>query len=136
MPNSCSAFWTEIRFGSRQLVAKRQEHQRCYDYSSGAFIEFRPNPRARFGFSLAQLHQYTLEPDPELPLDSPAARERLVLAFSTGDVVVFGVRLASLLDHLRDQKLAAVWPLAERYANLEPSQPSSPGSPCGCSTTR
>ena len=38
-------------------------------------------------------------------------RERLVLAFSTADVVLFGLRLA------------AVWPLAERYGNLEPAQP-------------
>lgn len=110
-----------------ELAAKRQEHQRCYDYGGGAFIEFRPNPRTRYGFSVAQLHHYTLEPDPELPLDAPAQRERLVLAFSTGDVVVFGVRLASLLDHLRDQKLAAVWPLADRYANLEPAQPCVTG---------
>lgn len=50
-----------------------------------------------------------------------------MLAFSTGDVVLFGVRLAHLLDHLRDHKLAAVWSLAERYANLEPSQPCVTG---------
>ena len=39
------------------------------------------------------------------------------------DVVVFGARLAFLVDLLRDHKLTAVWPLAERYSNLEPSQP-------------
>jgi hypothetical protein len=66
----------------------------------------------------------TLEPDPELPLgDSPAPRERLVFAFSTADVVVFGARLAFLVDLIRDHKLTAVWPLGERYRNLEPSQP-------------
>ncbi len=108
-----------------ELAAKRD--QRCYESGNASFIEFRPNPRTRFGFSVAQLHHYTLEPDPELPLDAPAGRERLVLAFSTGDVVVFGVRLAHLLDHLRDHKLAAIWPLAERYANLEPSQPCVTG---------
>lgn len=88
-----------------------------------AFIEFRPNPRTRQGFSLVQLLHYTLEPDPELPLDSPGPKERLVFAFSTADVVVFGARLAFLVDLLRDHKLTAVWPLGERYANLEPSQP-------------
>ena len=60
-------------------------------------------------------------------LDSPGPKERLVFAFSTADVVVFGVRLALLVDQLRDQKLAAVWPLAERYATLEPSQPCVTG---------
>lgn len=104
-----------------EMAAKRQD--RCYESGNAAFIEFRPNPRTRQGFSAAQLLHYTLEPDPELPLDSPAARERLVFAFSTADVVVFGARLAFLVDLLRDHKLAAVWPLAERYSNLEPSQP-------------
>ena len=46
-----------------------------------------------------------------------------MFAFSTADVVVFGARLSFLVDLLREQKLAAVWPLAERYSNLEPSQP-------------
>jgi hypothetical protein len=103
-------------------VAARRD-QRCYESGNAAFIEFRPNPRTRQGFSSAQLLHYTLEPDPELPLDSPGPKERLVFAFSTADVVVFGARLAFLVDLLRDHKLAAVWPLAERYSNLEPSQP-------------
>ena len=76
---------------------------------------------------MAQLLHYTLEPDPELPLDAPAPRERLVFAFSSADVVVFGVRLSLLTELLRDHKLAALWPLAERYANLEPSQPCVTG---------
>jgi hypothetical protein len=65
-----------------------------------------------------------LEPDPELPLgDSPAPRERLVFAFSTADVVVFGARLSHLVELLRDQKLTAVSTMAERYVNLDTSQP-------------
>ncbi len=72
-------------------------------------------------------YHYTLEPDPELPFDSPAPKERLVFAFSTADVVVFGVRLSFLMELLREHKLAAVWPIAERYANLEPSQPCVTG---------
>lgn len=110
-----------------EIAAKRQEHQRCYEYGSASFIEFRPNPRTRQGFSFAQLLHYTLEPEPELPLDSPGPKERLVFAFSTADVVVFGVRLVHLVDHLREHKLAAVWPIAERYANLELSQPCVTG---------
>ena len=106
------------------MEAKRAAPRRCYESGNAAFIEFRPDPRTRQGFSASQLLHYTLEPDPELPLgDSPAPRERLVFAFSTADVVVFGARLAFLVDLLREQKLAAVWPLAERYSNLEPSQP-------------
>lgn len=63
-------------------------------------------------------------PERRLPLgDSPAPCKRLVFAFSTADVVVFGACLAFLVDLLRDQKLGAVWPLAERYSNLEPTQP-------------
>lgn len=54
-------------------------------------------------------------------------RERLALPFSMGDFDVFGVRLGHVLNRLDDQKLAAVWPLAEQYANLEPSQPCVTG---------
>lgn len=36
---------------------------------------------------------------------------------------VLGARLAFLVELLRDYKLAAVQPLADRYSNLEPSQP-------------
>jgi hypothetical protein len=46
-----------------------------------------------------------------------------VFTFSTADVVVFGAHLSHLADLLRDHKLTAAWPLAERYSNLEPSQP-------------
>ncbi len=106
-----------------ELEAKRAAPRRCYESGNASFIEFRPNPRTRQGFSASQLLHYTLEPDPELPLDSPGPKERLVFAFSTADVVVFGARLSFLVDLLRDHKLTAVWPLAERYSNLEPSQP-------------
>jgi hypothetical protein len=98
-----------------------QKKHRCYDDSPASFIEFRPTPRTRHGFALAQLLHYTLEPDLGELTDAP--RERLTLAFSTADVVVFGVRLAGLADLLREHKLAAVWPLAERYANLFPDKP-------------
>jgi hypothetical protein len=101
-------------------LASQKKH-RCYDDSSASFIEFRPTPRTRHGFALAQLLHYTLEPDLGELTDAP--RERLVLAFSTADVVVFGVRLTGLTDLLRDHKLAAVWPLAERYNNLFPDKP-------------
>jgi hypothetical protein len=77
-------------------------------------------PRTRHGFALAQLLHYTLEPEVGELTDAP--RERLTLAFSTADVVVSGVRLAGLCDLLREHKLAAVWPLAERYANLFPDK--------------
>lgn len=107
-----------------ELAAKREAHRRCYESGNAAFIEFRPNPHTRQGFAAGQLLHYTLEPDPELPLgEAPAPRERLVFAFSTADVVVFGARLAFLVELVRDHKLTAVWPLAERYSNLEPSQP-------------
>src|SRR3569623_785887 len=59
----------------REEVAARRE-QRCYDSGNAAFIEFRPNPRTRQGFALAQLLHYTLEPDPELQVDSPGPKER------------------------------------------------------------
>ena len=103
-----------------EITAKRKN--RCYEDSASSFIEFRPTPHTRHGFALAQLLHYALEPDPELPPDA-TPRERLVFAFSTADVVLFGLRLATLADLLREHKLAAVWPLPERYGNLEPSQP-------------
>lgn len=107
-----------------ELEAKRAAPRRCYESGTAAFIEFRPNPRTRQGFAVAQLLHHTLEPDPELPLrDSPTLRERLVFAFSTADVVVFGARLSHVVELLRDHKLTAVWPLAEGYSNLESFQP-------------
>jgi hypothetical protein len=107
-----------------EFEAKRTAHKRCYESGNAAFIEFRPNPRTRQGFAAQQLLHYTLEPDPELPLgDSPAPRERLVFAFSTADVVVFGARLSFLVELLRDHKLTVVSTMAERYANLDTSQP-------------
>lgn len=107
-----------------ELEAKRAAPRRCYESGNAAFIEFRPNPHTRQGFSASQLLHYTLEPDPELPLgESPAPRERLVFAFSTADVVVFGARLSHLVELLREHKLMAVSAMAERYVNLDTSQP-------------
>lgn len=101
----------------REASALRRERQRL-------LYRVPAQPAHGQGFSASQPLHYTFEPDPELPLgDSPAPRERLVFAFSTADVVVFGARLSFLVDLLRDHKLTAVWPLAERYSNLEPSQP-------------
>jgi hypothetical protein len=46
-----------------------------------------------------------------------------VFAFSTADVVVFGARLSQLVELVREHKLTAVSTMAERYINLDTSQP-------------
>jgi len=101
-----------------QLAARKPE---CFESEERSFIEFQPTPDSRQGFALAQLLHYTLEANPAAGKEE--APERLTLAFSTADVVIFGARLVRLTDLLREHKLAVVRPLSGRYSNLEPTQP-------------
>ena len=100
------------------LAARRAE---CFESEERSFIEFQSTPETRQGFALAQLLHYTLEANPAAGKEE--APERLTLAFSTADVVIFGARLVRLTDLLREHKLAIVRPLSGRYSNLEPTQP-------------
>ena len=101
------------------LAARKAE---CFESEERSFIEFQPTPETRQGFALAQLLHYTLEANPAAG-NKEEAPERLSLAFSTADVVIFGARLVRLTDLLREHKLAVVRPLSGRYSNLEPTQP-------------
>jgi hypothetical protein len=101
-----------------QLTARKPE---CFESEERSFIEFQLTPETRQGFALAQLLHYTLEANPAMAKEE--APERLTLAFSTADVVIFGARLVRLTDLLREHKLAVVRPLSGRYSNLEPTQP-------------
>ncbi len=90
----------------------------CYESATDrAFIEFQVTPTLHHSFSLGHLLDYSLSAnDGELPGTPP---QRLQLAFSTGEVVIFGARLESLTVLLRDQKLALVRPLPERFEGLK-----------------
>ena len=88
-----------------------------------AFIQFEATAQVKLGFAAHQLLHYTLEPSPEIEHSQDAPPERLTLGFSTADVVLLGWRLAKIADLLRDQKLASVRAIAERYANLAPNKP-------------
>jgi hypothetical protein len=93
----------------------------CYESANGsaACIEFHADKHHRRGFHFSQLIDYTLEPNPDADYGQDAPPEKLSLAFSTADVVVLGWRLGFLADKLRENKLAAIGVLPERYAELE-----------------
>jgi len=81
-------------------------------------IEFR-NGTQRRGFHSSHLIEYTLEETPEAEADGKTPPEKLVLAFSTADVTIFGWRLGRLADALRDNELGAVSASPKRLGELD-----------------
>jgi hypothetical protein len=77
----------------------------------------------RHGFATSQLIDYTLEPNPDAGGDQNAPPQKLVLAFSSADVVIVGWRLGRLADLLRENDLATVHILPRRYADLDRAGP-------------
>jgi hypothetical protein len=82
-----------------------------------ACIEFHLDEEHRHGFHTSQLIDYTLEPN-SAGEDENVPPQKLVLAFSTADVVILGWRLGRLADLLHENDLATVQVLAQRYADL------------------
>jgi hypothetical protein len=97
----------------------------CYTLSGKhcACIEFHLDEHHRRGFHTSQLIDYTLEPNPEAEDDKNAPPDKLAIAFSNADVVVFGWRLSRLSNALRENDLATVHVLPKRYAELEGNKP-------------
>ena len=101
-------------------------HQRRLLYHLGQVLRLHRVPSrrgARRGFHTSQLIDYTLEPNPDAGEDKNAPPQKLVLAFSTADVVILGWRLGRLADLLRENNLATVHVLSKRYADLDRSRP-------------
>jgi hypothetical protein len=71
------------------LAARKAE---CFESEERSFVEFQLTLETRQGFALAQLLHYTLEANPAAG-NKDESPERLTLAFSTADVVIFGARL-------------------------------------------
>jgi hypothetical protein len=82
----------------------------CYESANKycACVEFWLDDDVRHGFSVNQLIQYSLEPNPDVGDNKNAPAQKLLLAFSTADVVVSGWRLGRLADCLRENNLAVV----------------------------
>ena len=97
----------------------------CYTKSNKycACVEFHLDEHRRHGFHTSQLIDYTLEPNPDAGEDKNAPPHKLVLAFSTADVVILGWRLGRLADLLRENDLATVHALPNRYADLDRGRP-------------
>jgi hypothetical protein len=97
----------------------------CYTTSVKycACIEFHLDEERRHGFHTSQLIDYTLKPNPATGDDKKAAPQKLALAFSTADVVILGWRLGRLADLLRENNLATVRVLSNRYADLDRARP-------------
>jgi len=86
-------------------------------------IEFHMDEDRRHGFHSSQLIDYTLEPNPGADNDKTMPQQKLVLSFSTADVVILGWRLGRLADLLRENQLATVHVLPKRYADLDRARP-------------
>ena len=98
----------------------------CYTRSGMycACIEFRLDEHRRHGFQTSQLIDYTLEPSPDAEADNggraQAPPQKLVVAFSTADVVVLGWQLERLADLLRKNDLATVHILPKPSGEVNP----------------
>src|SRR6266542_780089 len=90
---------------------------------SCACVEFHLDEHRRHGYHTSQLLHYTLEPNPQAEEDKNAPPHKLVLAFSTADVVVLGWKLGVLANKLRENDLATVRVRPERYAALDRDKP-------------
>jgi hypothetical protein len=88
-----------------------------------ACVEFHLDEEQRHGFHSGQLIDYTLEPNPNVGEEKNSLPQKLVLAFSTAEVVILGWRLGRLTDLLRENELATVHVLPKRYADLDRARP-------------
>jgi hypothetical protein len=80
----------------------------CYLVSAKTcpFVEFIATDGTRHGFHSGQLLSYRLESSSVTSTADPP--DELTLAFSVGDVVITGWRLATITDRLRDGDLLSV----------------------------
>jgi hypothetical protein len=106
-------------------LTKTLANEHCYNSSNKycACIEFHLDGEHRHGFHASQLIDYTLEPNPDVGEDENSPPQKLALAFSTADVVILGWRLGRLADLLRENELATVHVLPERYAEVDSARP-------------
>jgi len=84
-----------------------------------ACVEFEFENEDRHGFHTSQLIDYTLKANSDAGDDKAAPPQKLTLAFSTADVVIFGWRLDRLADLLRDNELSSVRELPKSYAEMD-----------------
>ena len=97
----------------------------CYHIANtyAACIEFHLDEHRRRGFNSSQLIAFSLDPNPDADSDKNQPPQKLLLMFSTADVVILGWRLGLMTDYLRDNKLFAVGILPKRYAEMESKSP-------------
>jgi hypothetical protein len=96
-------------------------NEQCYTTTNKycACIEFQLDKENRHGFHTGQLIDYTLGPNPDARDDKHAPPQKLVLAFSTADVVILGWRLEYLAAKLCESELATVRILPKRYEDVD-----------------
>jgi hypothetical protein len=69
------------------------------------------------------LASYTLEPNPDAENNKNAPAQKLTIAFSTADVVIWGWSLGALADKLRENELASVKLFPKKYGcELDPTK--------------
>ena len=88
-----------------------------------AFLHFITVDGREFGFPVAQLLNFVLEPNPAAASGSGAPRQRLLLAFPSHDVTVTGHRLHIVCEWLDQQRAVRLKAEDARFADLHASQP-------------
>jgi hypothetical protein len=100
-----------------QQAPSVQEHS-----GQSLFLEAVTRQGRVHGFPLAQLVHYLLEANPELENDSKAPPERLLLWFSSHDLILTGWHLDHLRQLLRKGQSFTVTASDPRYLNLKPKE--------------
>jgi hypothetical protein len=95
-------------------------NEQCYTTTNKycACIEFQLDKENCHGFHTSQLIHYTIGLNPDARDDKHAPPQKLVLAFSTADVVILGWRLEYLATKLCEGELATVRILPKRCEDL------------------
>ncbi len=83
-------------------------------------IEFVLSDAEREDFHTGQFLHYRLEPNSSVETDAPP--EQLTLGIAIADVLIFGWKLSTLANHLRDGHLLYVRSPPGRYAHLDRSK--------------
>jgi hypothetical protein len=106
---------------SPALRTQEITNEQCYTTTNKycACIEFQLDKENRHGFHTSQLIDYTLGPNPDARDDRNAPPQKLMLAFSTADVVILGWRLEYLATKLCESELATVRILPKRNEDLD-----------------
>jgi len=102
---------------------RRAETNPCIGTSGKHLVALRVTVDDRHDYLFGLVHFIDGEhtANPSIESDKYAAPEKLVLRFTTGEVVVLGRSLARIVKALQESDLAYIQPADRRYAELQRS---------------